>query len=273
MAPDPGSGAFEALVADLRALGASAGASARAEAGTEADRMADGVLARLAADGRPATEPAAGPSWRARLAAGLARRRRRLVVACVVVVLTLTGVPAVRAAVADWFGFAGVRVRLDPGAPTPPPSGTVPPRVTAAASLQEAQSLVDFTVLAPSALGVPEGVEVSADRRVVSMSWTVPDAGVVRLDQFDGGLDYVFAKTAGGVEYTTVNGAFALWFDRPHAVAWLAGTEPSSARTQPPRLAAHTLIWEQDGTTLRLEGDLTRDRAREVGATAVPVPR
>ena len=37
----------------------------------------------------------------------------------------------------------------------------------------------------PEALGEPDGVEVSADRRMVSMSWTTDEAGVLRLDQFD----------------------------------------------------------------------------------------
>jgi hypothetical protein len=129
-------------------------------------------------------------------------------------------------------------------------------------SLAEARGLVRFPLLAPAALGPPSGVEVSADRRVVSMSWTLPDVGVVRLDQFDGGLDYTFSKTAQGVTYTTVNGDFALWFDRPHALSWLAGgTEP---RTQPARLAARTLVWQAGGTALRLEGDLSQERARAI---------
>ena len=58
----------------------------------------------------------------------------------------------------------------------------------------------------PTAFGSPQGVQVSTDRRLLSMSWTDADAGPVRLDQFDGRLDYAFAKTAPGVEFTKWQG-------------------------------------------------------------------
>ena len=186
--------------------------------------------------------------------------------AVVVIVLALTGVPAVRAAVADWFGFGGVRVRLDPGAPSPSLTPSPPP--VAAGSVAAARAQVGFEVLVPAALGTPSGVEVSGDRRVVSMSWTVPGAGVVRLDQFDGQLDYAFAKTASGVQFTTVRNDFALWFDRPHEVRWLAAGAPGQPRRSPPRLAGRTLIWQVRGTTLRLEGDLDLLRARVIAESA-----
>jgi hypothetical protein len=252
---------YGALVADLRALGSAGEPAAGEVAAVEA-----AVLARLA---DPAPSAAAVRGGRARaavgegLAAWFARRRRRLAVALVVVVLALTGVPAVRAAVADWFEFAGVRVRL---LPEPRPTGTpAPPPTAAPGSLAEAGRLVAFVPLAPTALGPPDGVEVSADRKVLSMTWTDPAAGVVRLDEFDGGLDYGFAKTATAVESVSVDGAYALWFERPHEVGWLVGGEP---RREPPRLAGHTLIWEQNGTTLRLEGDLSLERALAIAESA-----
>jgi len=51
------------------------------------------------------------------------------------------------------------------------------------------------------------------------------------------------------------------------ATALLGGT----SRHDPPRLAGHTLIWEQGGTTLRREGDLTREWAVAIAESAVPV--
>jgi hypothetical protein len=109
---------------------------------------------------------------------------------------------------------------------------------------------------------------VSADRKVLSMSWTDPDAGVVRLDEFDGELDYGFAKTAPDAVYTEVGGYGGLWFEAPHEVVWLLG---GRSRHAPPRLAGHTLIWERGGTALRLEGDLTLERAVAIAESAVPV--
>ena len=194
-----------------------------------------------------------------------------------VVVLALTGVPAVRAAVADWFGFGGVRVRLDPGTPAPSapgPSPTAPPSVpaVAAGSVAAAQEQVAFRVLVPAALGPPSGVEVSGDRRVVSMSWTVPGAGVVRLDQFDGELDYTFAKSAAGVEYTTVGGDFALWFDRPHEVRWLAAPAAAAALAPAAGRAHADLAGRRDDAAA---GGRPRPRpgARDRGVRREPVSR
>jgi len=89
------------------------------------------------------------------------------------------------------------------------------------------------------------------------------------LDEFDGTLDYLFAKTARGAKWTEVGGTSALWFDNPHEVVILdASGQP---RTETSRLAGHTLIWEKDGAVLRLEGDVTMQRALEIAASAEPL--
>ncbi len=54
----------------------------------------------------------------------------------------------------------------------------------------------------------------------VSMSWTTAD-GPVRLDQFDGRLDFRIAKTSPGVQYAAVGDTDALWFTGPHEVVIL----------------------------------------------------
>ncbi len=229
------------------------------------------VLARVAR--RPApTRP--GPVDRAASGiAGVVASRRRAVAATVVALLVgLLAAPPVRAAVADWFGFAGVRVELGerPGrtsAPPPPPAGASGPAEAPAGSngLAQARRLVAFDPVVPPELGAPDAVEVSDDRRVLSMSWDGAD-GPLRLDQFDGRLDYAFAKSAPGVRFTSVAGEFAVWFPSPHEVVVLEAD--GSRRTETARLAGHTLIWERRGITLRLEGDVSLARAREVAGSA-----
>jgi hypothetical protein len=190
--------------------------------------------------------------------------RRRAAVALAAVLVTLAVTPPVRAAVADWFAFAGVIVRDDPGpapssAPDPPPAST-------GLRLDEARSMVSFEPLVPAALGRPAGVEVSSDGRILSMSWPDGSGGTLRLDQFDGRLDYTVAKSASGVQYTDVAGDFAMWFDRPHDVVLL---EPDGTRrTESARLAGHTLIWAVGPTTMRLEGDLGLARAVAIAESA-----
>jgi hypothetical protein len=257
MAPDT---EHDALVADLAALG-----SALPQP-TPGPGLTVAVMARLP-DGPTPTAPSRLRRPLRAVADAVARRRRRVAVVATALVLTLLTVPPVRAAVVDWFGFAGVIVRHGPApgpsvAPPPPTAGTT-------TGLDQAKELLAFNPMVPAALGSPQGVEVSADRRLLSMSWTNQGAGVVRLDQFDGRLDYVFAKTATGAEYTSVDGSFALWFDRPHEVVVL--NSDGTRRTETARLAGNTLIWERGETALRLEGDLSLARAIEIARSVAEV--
>ena len=129
--------------------------------------------------------------------------------------------------------------------------------------------MVGFTVSVPEELGEPDGVEVSPDRRMVSMSWTTDQEGALRLDQFAAGLDFSVIKTAPDVFYAAVNDTDALWFEDPHEVALL---EPDGTTViHSARLAGHTLIWQEGGVTLRMEGDVDLSRAVDIAESAVPV--
>jgi hypothetical protein len=231
------------LERDLRALGTETRTPA------PSSQMAGRVLRQVT------PTPVSRPFW----------TRGRVGAAVAAALVALLAAPPVRAAVADWFGFAGVLVQ---DAPAPDVSDAPPPpSVDDAMSVADAARLVAFTPLVPTALGTPEAVDVSADRRVVSMTWSTAD-GPVRLDQFDGRLDYTVLKTAADVEYAAVGSVDALWFDSPHEVAFL--DERGRSRSESPRLAGTTLIWPADDVTLRLEGDLTLSRATEIGASATP---
>jgi hypothetical protein len=212
--------------------------------------------------------PTPAPSRPARAWQGLVdasrRWRARATVALVAVLLALLATPPVRAAVADWFGFAGVKVEQGPdlGDDAPPP-----PLVEGTLTVGRAAELVGFTPLVPAELGPPQRVEVSDDHLIVSMGWSIDD-GPVRLDQFDGRLDYTIAKTSPGVQYANVDGTDALWFERPHEVVVL--DEEGNRREESARLAGHTLIWPVGNLTMRLEGDLTLGRAIEIAESAAP---
>jgi hypothetical protein len=191
-------------------------------------------------------------------------------IAIAVVLLGCLGVPGVRAAVLDWFSFDGVNVRIQP---MPNPSVTQappPPAAHGTLPLERARTLVHFQPVMLTALGTPTGVEVSADRRLLSLTWNAQDGATTRLDQFDGKLDYVFFKTSPDVEWTSVGGINAMWFDKPHEVVLLDAA--GNRRTETARLAGHTLIWEYAGTVLRLEGDFSLDRAVEIAGSAQPLP-
>ncbi len=258
MAPDT---AYDELATDLAALGRALPRPSAQPA------LVGAVMARLAEMPQPAAwSPLSG--LRRQLADSLGRRRRQVAVVVTALLVALLAAPPVRAAVADWFGFAGVIVRNDPApnrseAPPPPPAGGT-------TTLDEARELVAFDPLVPAALGPPQGVEVSADRRVLSMSWAGGPDGAVRVDQFDARLDYTFAKSTPSVRFAEVSGRSALWFDQTHRVALL--NRDGTRRFETARLAGHTLIWEQGGTTVRVEGDLTLSRAVEIAESVTAAP-
>ena len=230
--------------------------------------LATAVLERIAEAPAPATAPSSGVGeWFHALGEATRRHRRRTAVVVAAVLLSLLAAPPVRAAVADWFGFAGVLVER--GGESTTTSAPPPPTVDAKTPLEEAAAQVGFTPALPSALGTPQGVEVSPDRRLLSLSWSDGPDGPVRLDEFDARLDYTFAKRTPGVVFVAVAGDFAMWFDDPHEVVVL--NPDGSRRRETARLAGNTLIWMHGGTTMRLEGDLSQERALEI-AESVPAP-
>ncbi|MFC0625363.1 hypothetical protein [Kribbella deserti] len=231
--------------------------------------MADDLLAEeLRALGRSLPTPAAAPDLTAAVmnrvaeekpSRGLRRDRRRMVAAVLVVLAGLLAAPPVRATVAEWFGIGGVVVRPLPG---PGPS-EAPPPPTAAANLTvaEATRLAGFRPLMPSALGVPDGVEVSADRRVISLSWG-SGAGTIRLDQLEDRLIPYYEKQFGGTFELTRKG---FWFEQPHELRVI--DESGSAHSEAARTAGRTLVWTVPGRTLRLEGALTKNQALTIADT------
>jgi hypothetical protein len=258
MAPDT---AYDEIAIDLATLGRALPRPA------PAPHLTDAVMTRLTNTAPPAaaTTRLRLPEW---VRDGLARRRRQAGVLVTAVLLGLLAAPPVRAAVADWFGFAGVIVRNDP---TPARSEPAPPpTVAATTTVEQATALVSFTPVVPAELGPPAGAEVSADRRVLSMSWATDRDGTVRLDQFDGGVDYSFAKTSPGVRYTEVGSVSALWFEEPHEVVVL--NADGTRRFETARLAGHTLIWQHGATALRLEADVSMTRAIEIAESVAAVP-
>ncbi len=182
-------------------------------------------------------------------------------VAVLVLALLLGGlaVSPVGAKVADWLGFHGVVVRDEDsglgGTPVVPSESPA-----SSAELERA----GFTALVPTLLGPPDGLSVSADGRLVSMSWSRGD-DVIRIDEFDGTLDPLFWKSANDAEIVEVAGRDALWLPTPHAVVVVA--PGGSTASHEPRLAAQTLVVPLDDITVRIEGSFSRARAASIASS------
>jgi hypothetical protein len=217
------------------------------------------VLHRLAA------EPVPSRQLLPRVLAGGWRHWRRFLAGVIGLLLAIGLVPPVRATVADWFNFGGVVVRQQPG--SPPTSSVQPPAVTGDLTLARAAELVGFPPIVPRVLGTPTGVSVSSDRRVLSMTWSNTAVGTVRLDEFNGGLSPLFVKLAyQKAEITNVHGELALWFGSPHELIYVDAR--GAEHTESARLAGRTLIWQRGSISLRLEGNLSRNRAIAVAESA-----
>ena len=246
----------DALTAELRALGRTMLIA------PPPDDLVEQVLSRLPAE--PARRRSPG-RWL------LARRRRLVALVITVVIIGLGLTPPVRAAVIEWLRIGGVMIRTAPAPTGPAPTADPVPTVGAVVTLAEAQALVSFPIGVPQTLGPPEQIVVSADRRVVSMDWTV-DGQPVHLDQFDGELSWIFIKRAPApLTFVAVNGRDAIWFPNPHEVAYI--DSDGVERTEQARIAGPCLVWERPTpagpVTQRLEGDLPQDRAITIAESHV----
>ncbi|MEV5907915.1 hypothetical protein AB0M00_03255 [Streptomyces chartreusis] len=267
------------LPEELRALGRSLDPPGAADG---AETMVERVLGQLLAEQVPVpvAEPT-GAAERLRAVRRWTRMRWRSLTATLCGLLTvLVLTPPVRAAVLDWFDFAGVGVRYDPSA-TPSPGAEVP-GCDRPVSLAEAERRVGFAPLVPKELGAPDAVAVTGEpggRFLVSLCWR-EDGRTIRLDERRASLDIGFAKTvreppewislgsdaSNGTNGTAANQA--LWFARPHLLTfWLV--DPSGERfTREERTAGPTLLWshatEGESVALRLEGVRSKERALAV---------
>lgn len=211
--------------------------------------VTDAVLARL-------DEPPAPAGW---------RPVQRLVAAAVAVLVALATAmvisPAVRAAVFDFLRIGGVEIQENQPAPVTP-SVDPPQPGERDVTLAQARAEAAFPLKLPAALGEPANVRLidGSPPRVVSMTFGAVDS-TVHIDQFDGGLDPMFTKfaSAGDIHRTDVNGVPAIWVDRPHVVIF--DDRDGNLQEATARMAGSTLIWEADGITYRVEGDLTEEQA------------
>jgi hypothetical protein len=247
--------ATSSLEAELRAL------AADLDTGTPGPDLAVLVLDRITA------EPLPVPAGRVRRARSWLRTRWQAVLAALVALIAgLSLAPPVRATVAEWFGFHGVVVSQQPG-PAPTTTAPPPPPAGRTVTLAQARQLVGFVPRLPSALGPPTGIEVSADRNVLSLSWTV-GGRTVRIDEFSGEVEPRFWKSVRGeVEFADVAGAPAIWFGTPHTLGVLR--PDGTFHYEPPRIAGPTLVWQSRGLTFRLEGLQARAEAMRI-AGSVP---
>jgi len=205
--------------------------------------------------------PDVAPRVRARLEAR-PRGRRRLRVVLAALLILLGGVAAVepaRSTVLDWLGIGGETIERVPEQPTPAPSST-PPEFGNRIPLPP-----DAPV--PAALGRPDAVY--EENEIVTLDYRRPRAV---LSYFPGRTNQQFVRKFAGPDTTidrvTVDGEPGFWVAGAlHGVIY--ENERGTIVEAPARLAGRTLVWRRGDRTLRLEADISKERALEI-ARSIP---
>lgn len=197
------------------------------------------------------------------------RPSRRRAIAVVVAlalaaILAVLAVPPARTAILDWLGIGGARiVRVDRLPPLRPARNV--DVLGRQATLTEARAHGGFPFAdPPSDEPVPDEVRLAPGARV-SYLWR--DGSDVRLliTQFPGdvGDPALLKKLAGQatvVDRFELDGDPAVWLEGgPHVVLFVA--PDGSVRDDQGWLAGNTLLVDRAGTTVRVEGNLTRAAA------------
>ncbi|MEV6243262.1 hypothetical protein [Lentzea sp. NPDC051838] len=159
--------------------------------------------------------------------------------------------PAVRAGVQHLLEFAGVEFVDEP------PATTAPPLPSQEVSLDEAKKQMPFEIHLPRQLGTPDKITVH-EGRFVTLYY-----GDLRLDQFDGTIQSTIGKLINGEGVEQIGDK--IWIPYPHVFFYI--DRNGQWHDEEPRGAGQTLLWQRGQVTMRLEGDLTKERALEISAS------
>jgi hypothetical protein len=244
-------------------------------------------LTSLGADlGWPQT-PDLARATRSRIAAPVVLRapwyQSRWAIAAAAVLIALLGLVAYqpsREAIANWVNVHVLfqRVNVLP-APSPQPPGLLGQRLGLGGrtSLADAQNRLTWRITVPTSLGTPDEVYLQfppggpAQGEVTLVYATRPgipvasETGVAALiTEARGSVDKnFFGKMLGPdttLEEVTVAGHQGYWVaGAPHIFLFIDAN--GNVRDETMRLATNTLIFEEGGTVVRIEGNLTKAQA------------
>ena len=203
--------------------------------------------------------------------------------AVVLIVAVLLAYTPTRDAIAAWVNLHVTinRVQQVP-TPSPRPSAALGERLGLGTptTLNQAQARLAWQVGVPSMLGGPDEVYLQQPPTgpsggevtlVYAQRTDIPVSGLtgvsVLVTEARGRVDEIFfQKTVGSeatVEQVTVGGHPAYWISgHPHDFAFVDAN--GNVYGESLRLATNTLIFDHNGTIVRIEGDMTRAQALQI---------
>jgi len=193
------------------------------------------------------------PGIAARLGAAPRRPWLRIAAVAVAALAVAVGiafaVPPARAAILRFLGLEGVTiVRVEK---LPPATSSVAV-VGNPTTLDGAARRLGFRALLPD-IGAPDAVYLDPSDQAMLILYGKPAR--LRLEETRLGVFEKLVTIRQDVEHLTVNGGRGIW---------VAGTHVVYEVFDQPRLSGSTLIWEQNGLTLRLEGKITKAQALRI---------
>ena len=237
----------------------------------------------------PQLQPSATVTRRAAVALPRPRFNARWAMAAVavlVILATLLAYTPTRTAIADWLNLH-INVRRTTALPTPSPlpSGTLGSNLGLGTqtTVDGAQGQVTWHVLVPGGLGPPDAVYIQlppdgASGGEVSLVYAStsgiplsPETGVaVLVTEARGRVnEQFFGKTlnnATTIETVTVNGHQGWWISgQPHNFVFIDAD--GNPRYETLRLATNTLVIDDGGTIVRIEGRMTKAQALQLAGS------
>ena len=165
--------------------------------------------------------------------------------------------PAARTDVLRWLGLKSVEIKRE--VPRPRPGASLQ---LGAPTTVEALRAAGVPVLVPKALGEPDAYKTTLSDGTVAATLVYP--GPVLVQTFKASVSRFIEKSvasADAVEAVEADGKRGYFITGAHGFAYESGTE---INYEDQRIAGNTLLLEGDGLLLRIEGDITRDRALEI---------
>jgi hypothetical protein len=199
----------------------------------------------------------------------------------VVLLVAALALQPIGASAAEALGLRGLGIFRTATAPPAASGKAILSDARRIASVDQASGEAGFAVVLPAALGAPDEVYVRADPRSAqvflvygSRSGVEPSAQTglsVLVTEIRATLEtQLLGKVAGPgtkVEPVTVNGGPGVWIEgAPHQIFVRAPNGDVIVDTL--RLAGNVLVWQQGSVLVRIEADITKNRALEVAASA-----
>lgn len=206
--------------------------------------------------------------------------------ALVVLLAALLAYPPTRTAIADWVNLhTSIKRTTTLPTPSPEPPGPLGKRLGLGdqTTLPAARAAVTWHVFLPAGVGAPDEVYLQNPpdgpaqgeiTLVYASRAGIPVAGEtgvsLLITEARGTVNQIFfGKTVGSgttVEPVDVNGHQAWWISgEPHV--FFFDDAGGNTRMETMRLATNTLIVDEGGTIVRIEGNLTRQQALDLAAS------